>query len=559
LKNCSTDLHSLKAFFCRGILIGLLSSCAQVVNPSGGPRDTQPPRIIRFDPENSSVNQSKGSFSIYFDEYFSVRDQNNQWIISPPQSIPPAYIIKGKQLQITLKDSLKNNTTYSIQLGNSIVDITESNPAPSIQYVFSTGSEIDSLVLEGMVVNAYTGLPEKGVNVQLYRPERCVSDSFVYKISPDFFATSDESGKFRIPYLYDGQFKLSAVKDVNKNFLYDPPEELIGFSDTLIPSNNKLQLSISVFKENEKQFVKKTLFNEYGKASVAFNRSTDSLYLKPINGFSLKNLIKKLNETKDTLNVWVTDFSLDTLEFEIYSENKLIDTLRFPLKKRDSFRPRGRVKGTTDSNKMPFVTKLLSEESSKPGNPIAFEFNRPLDGFEKDSMLIFQAAKTFNAAIEKDSINLLRINFKAEFLPDSTYKFLFKKGAFKDIYNNESDSTEFSITINNESKYGNLSIYLLPADSVESSMEGTFLCEFLNDKGKTIYSFIKTIPDTIEIDMLVPGNYQLRVIEDSNQNAKWDSGNFLKKVAPERIYYSPPINIRANWDIDEEIKVKFSR
>ncbi len=216
----------------------LLVSCANPVTPSGGPKDTEPPKFVKSEPPIFSRNFDAEKIKITFNEFIQLKDINNQVIISPPMTIMPEFKLKGKSLVIDIQDELKGNTTYNIFFGSAIVDLTENNPLENFQFIFSTGDVIDSLSIDGQVYNAFDLTPVKNVNIMLYtnNNDTIVFDSLPYFVRPYYMTKTDESGNFSLKNLADQPYKIFALSDMNGNMIYDQPSELIGFiNDTIVP------------------------------------------------------------------------------------------------------------------------------------------------------------------------------------------------------------------------------------------------------------------------------------------------------------------------------------
>jgi len=208
-----------------------LTQCAKIVAPTGGPKDEQHPRIVTVEPPNKTVNFSSGKINITFDEFIQLKDLNSNLVISPPVEEKPEIIVKGKTLEIKLMSELKDSTTYNFYFGNSVQDYNEGNPIENFEYVLSTGDYIDSLALKGQVVNSFNLLPEEGVFVMLYREK---GDSVPIKQLPDHISKTDAEGHFYINNISNNDFKLFALRDNNKNYLFDLTNEDIAFVDSLI-------------------------------------------------------------------------------------------------------------------------------------------------------------------------------------------------------------------------------------------------------------------------------------------------------------------------------------
>jgi hypothetical protein len=159
----------------------LLASCAQIVTPTGGKVDSKPPEAILYQPEKNAIHFNSSSIAISFDEFIQLKDAQKQIVISPPLQNKPDYSIKNKKLYVKFTDTLRKNTTYKINFGNAITDITEGNALPNFSYVFSTGSFIDSLSIKGNILDAFTLKADENMMVVLYEQGKYNSDSCIYK------------------------------------------------------------------------------------------------------------------------------------------------------------------------------------------------------------------------------------------------------------------------------------------------------------------------------------------------------------------------------------------
>lgn len=202
------------------LLLGV--SCANQVAPTGGPKDVTPPKVLGSYPLNKSTNFKESKVRILFDEYVVLDNPAQQVVISPPMVPFPSFKIKGKELVIEFEDSLRSNTTYTINITAAVKDLTESNVLPDFQYVFSTGDYLDSFIVTGRVVEAEKGELIEGVLVMLYN---VLEDSVVYKEKPYYFGRTNKDGSFLIENIKGGQYKVFAVKDENFNLKYDLPNE----------------------------------------------------------------------------------------------------------------------------------------------------------------------------------------------------------------------------------------------------------------------------------------------------------------------------------------------
>ncbi|MEO0902393.1 MAG: Ig-like domain-containing protein [Bacteroidota bacterium] len=234
--------------------IGLvLWQCARRGNPTGGPEDVTPPELIRTEPDNFSTEFTSKSIRLYFDEYIKLEDVQNQLIISPPLKNLPEIKPQGgvsKYVEVILKDTLKENTTYTLNFGQSIVDNNEGNPNSFLTYVFSTGTYIDSLTLSGAVKDAYNRKADEFISVMLYEIDTAFTDSTVFKKPPNYISnTLDSLPIFELKNLKEGKYKLVAIKDLNKNNLFDQRQDKIGFvEDTITLPTDSIYL-LNLFQE----------------------------------------------------------------------------------------------------------------------------------------------------------------------------------------------------------------------------------------------------------------------------------------------------------------------
>ncbi|MFP4046456.1 MAG: Ig-like domain-containing protein [Bacteroidales bacterium] len=213
------------------VFTGLFTNCAKEVSPTGGPKDSIPPSSVREEPPNYSTNFDSREITIYFNEFIQLKDVRSQFLSSPPFKNSPDIKEKGKSIEIELKDELMDSTTYTLNFGNAVVDFREGNPLKNFRYVFSTGDELDSLELYGKVIDAYTKEPRENVLVMLYST---IKDSIPLLELPEYVSRTNEDGEYHISNIRLDTFKIFALEDENSNYLYDSPEEDIGFSDSLI-------------------------------------------------------------------------------------------------------------------------------------------------------------------------------------------------------------------------------------------------------------------------------------------------------------------------------------
>ncbi len=232
------------------LFLFLISGCAQIVSPTGGNKDDKSPMVIAMKPENKTVSFNEKKITISFDEFIQLNSPSEQIIISPPMENKPTFNSKGKVLEIRLDGNLLPNTTYTLNFGNAIGDNKENNIVSNLVYVFSTGQQLDSLTINGKVVDAFNNKPLKDVVVGLYLDET-FNDSTIIKEKPIYFSKTDNEGEFSILNLPSKLFRFFAIKDDNKNLKWDKNESIAFFQQPTKPGDsNTNNLLPKIFKPN---------------------------------------------------------------------------------------------------------------------------------------------------------------------------------------------------------------------------------------------------------------------------------------------------------------------
>jgi hypothetical protein len=511
----------------------LITSCANRGTPTGGEKDIIPPVITKSSPENFTTNFTGNEIRIYFDEYIKVKDIRKQLIISPPMDPEPDIIPLGsasKYISIKINDTLDANTTYAFNFGQSIVDNNEENPYPYFRYVFSTGDYIDSLSVKGVILDAKNRVPDKFVSIMLYPIDSTYTDSIIYKKKPKYITnTLDSVTTFSIDNIKAGRYKLIALKEENSNFTFQQKTDKIGFYDTVITVPSDSLYVIKLFKEetNFKALRPKQVAGHkiaFGYEGNAKDIEIEMLSQKPKD---FKNRITKDKKT-DTLYYWYKPkLKLDSTLF-IVRNKTFVDTLKlkFSNKEKDSLiisaNPSGGTLKFTDDFKI---------EGNIPFTSIDEKLITILD---KDSIVV--PFKTAFKNLEN------RYTFDFEKKESETYKIRILPNALTDFFGNTNDTLNYSLKTKEYSTYGDMRFVLKNA-------KYPIIVQLIDEKGDVQYEQYVAEPKPIDFRYLTPKTYYLRLIFDSNKNKKWDSGNYLKKIQPERISYFPEsIEVRANSD-----------
>jgi hypothetical protein len=524
------------------ILLALsVVNCAKRGSITGGLKDTLAPVLKASFPPNYSTNFKGDEIKLVFDENIKLKNLNKQLIISPPMKQEPIITptTATKFLTIKIKDTLKPNTTYSFNFGQSIADNNEGNALYQFKYIFSTGNYIDSLALGGKIKDAYQKEADAFVSVMLYEVDDKFNDSVVFNQTPRYITNTLDSLKtFRLENLKAGKYLLVALKDKNNNNKFNPKEDKIGFRKEYITIPNDTVYELELFKEVLD-------FKAYKPGQVSGNRlvagynGTQNLK-EQLPQIILKNKSQILESIvtqmpkKDSLQIWFKPLKVDSLTVNVSKNNYSEDfVLKIKDQKKDSLSISAIQTGTIN-----FRDKFILESVT------------PLVKFD-ESKIKLVTNDTTNVAFtsEYDTFNQ-KYNFDFKKEPDQKYILTLLPGALTDFYDNVNDTLSYKLTTRTTADYGNLRIQL------QNVKYFPVIIELTNTKGDVYTSAYSDGNTTVDFNLIDPAIYSLRLIYDENKNKTYDSGNFLKKkYSEEVIYFSKEIDVRANWDVDQVFDV----
>ncbi len=521
----------LYSFF---ILLIFSVSCAVQVSPSGGPKDTTPPKVEKEVPENKTINFDRPDIRINFNEFVILKSPEEQIVISPPLEENPEYIVSGRALRINFRSSLKRNTTYTINFGNSITDNHEGNVLENLRYVFATGSNLDTNKIIGTVYNSFNTKPEKNIVVGLYDAESFY-DSIIYKNKPEYFNKTKDNGSFSIENIPNKKFILVGFNDENKNLKYTKNEALLFYStpldptDTLIKDNKYRLFNPDVYKTNR---LIDTFCKEKGRFVFLVYKPT-KISVIPNKKIRYYSQIKKGKNNVDSLYIISDDLKNDSVVlFHVNTPDSIYD-IKILSKKKNKY-PTFNVHG------YPYL-ELNDTMKIYCSNPYKLiDTTRII--FKEDTILV----KPFYI---KDSVSeLIKLFYPLK--EKTRYSVTIKDSAFVDIFGQYSTKAHTEITTKTLKEYGSLNLKLLLNNSSE-----LYIIQLINEDENFIYKelFI-TKNDENLFEYLLPGNYKIKIIRDSNKNRKWDNGDYFQKQNPEDVYYYPEvITLKAYWDLDQII------
>lgn len=547
--------------------------CANTTTPpSGGDKDTIPPVITKVYPLPGTVNVPvhKAKVRFTFDEYVKIKDANGVFL-SPPLEKKPKAVIKGKSVEVTFESDLDSNTTYTLDLTGAIADNNEGNLFPGYTLVFSTGSQIDSMCMTGLVQDCNTLMPLKGATVLLYKDQ---ADSAVFLKRPVAAAKTDDWGFFSLRNIKDTVYRVYAIKDANNNNLYEAESESIAFLDTLFrPSTvyndslyefkkfdmkdtllclaRKTDVELNVFREKPtKQMIVKKERVGLRTAYLTFMAPGTNVHSLRIKGLPKEKVISQFNPVRDSLEIWVND------------QRKMPDTLFLQINY-DKTDTTGVLKATDETVKLPLDKKLKAElmksssysKDRKHQDTIAvmtttsdpttieqygfgIEFKYPLIEEAWDSLKFKmrnprQQESTGKVIVTRDSTNLRKYSVMPEqpFQTGFDYTLKIPHRMFRDINGYYNDSTELKVTLPTDEKLGSITLDL-------KGVNQKYIIDLLNDKrNKIIRTLIVEKDGPVLFPYIKAGSYCIRMTQDVNRNNLVDTGNLLEHRQPEKVRF----------------------
>jgi uncharacterized protein (DUF2141 family) len=522
-------------------IICIFCGCAAMQPPQGGPRDTQPPKVVKMEPKNLSVNFTAKKITMEFDEYIKLANEFKEFSISPEQDRPPILKAKLKKLEIELQDSLEKNTTYTLNFGKAITDINEGNAIKNFTYVFSTGPTLDSLSISGTVKNSLTGEREIDAVVLLLPLNR---DTLFGKKKPSIYTTTDSSGVYKLTNLKKGTYKIYALKENAGDKIYQQINDEVGFfKDPIVLDKNLDSINITVFKEVASIFrLGDRKINSDGSISINYNQILRKPEITIIDPPAVNNGKKvQFNKTNDSVKVWLGDLSFDSIKVVIKDEGVPLDTFKITRGKRDVY-TRSIAAGDNLENGM-----------VNPNKNLKLNFNLPIENIDLNKIeLLEDSIPRKGFTLEKDSSNMLAYIFKYPWKKNEKYILKINDGAITGIFNSKNKDLTKSFTLANPDDYGTLLLKIEVPDTTKN-----YILQIVNSKKDQVISSERIFKSTkIKISNYRVGNYFARIVYDENKNGVWDTGNIRNGLQPEKIWFAPgEFPIKANWDRTVDIKI----
>lgn len=566
----------------------ILYSCASIGTPDGGAYDETPPRFVKSTPEMGALDNKKTKIEIYFDEYVKLEKANEKVVVSPPQIQTPEIKPNGKKVTVNLLDSLKPNTTYTIDFSDAIEDNNEGNPLGNFAFTFSTGNVIDTLEVSGTVLEAANLEPVKGMLVGLHAN---LEDSAFVALPFDRVGRTDSRGRFSIKGVAPGTYRIYGLMDSDQDFIFSQKSEKIAFSDSLVVPRFERRIRqdtiwrdtltvdtvlqreythylpdnilLRAFTENSSnQYFVKSERPSHEMFSLYFAASSDSLPVLTGLNFSEKDaFIIEKNLRNDTIHYWVKDsliYNMDTLEvkmdyFRSDSLGALIpvtDTLYLMAKK---IRIKAEKKKKNKENELekllPLEVTVNSPSTMDIYGNISLLFAEPVLSYDTASIHLEQKIDTLWHEVpflfRKDSVQIRKYMLLADWQPEKEYRFTVDSAAFKGLYGKVSELIMQELKVRSLDEYSALYMRVPDMDSIG-------VVELLNDQDVVVRRQT-VLGGEADFYFLAPGKYYVRMFADTNRNGIWDTGSYAHKKQPEEmLYYPQPLDLKAMWEIEQD-------
>lgn len=498
----------------------LFLGCANPVMPTGGPTDTRPPALLKSNPDTFAVQVNSPILTLTFDEWIDLKDAERQVRLSPPQKNPPQISLRGKSVVLTLNDSLRPNTTYQVNFGTAIRDITEGNVAKELELVFSTGPALDSAWMERVIIDAQTGRPIPAALLMAYK-NKISTDS--HSAAPDFLAYSDSSGRARLRFLPSLPLHLMGLKEPSPDFRYNrPAAEWVGFEAT--PATPYSSDTLWLFKE-ESDSMYFTLAKELhaGKWALKLSRPATEIYLlNPTE--DLPGLrVQRPPGNGDSLLLWIAEFKrTDSLNLVFSIDGIGVHRTIYPSARPNPPRPK---------------TPVLQDPVQ---NPMPVRWDRPLSKINPQGLRLITGKDTLRP-ISQLHEGVLWINL--DITPSKPSRLTWDSTAIFDVFGQAipagelkmepRDFVEWTLEFPEQEKSSSLLVW------AEQEGKSTIRIPFKFQKGGAMAK--ATLP---------PGQYRLLKTHDQNQDGRWTPGKWKTRLFPEKTRRTTKVfELKSGFDV----------
>lgn len=553
----------MKRIFIVILSVLLLAGCAKISTPVGGPKDTEPPVVIKEVPASQSVNFNSQKIAVTMNEFFTLNNPTENVMVSPPFKNQPEYLTKGKTLIIKIKDTLRENTTYNLVFSNCIQDFTESNKLNLYHYSFSTGEVIDSCMLRGSLSNAKSLEKSEDFLVMLYRQD---IDSLPMTTMPDYVTKSAKDGSFTFQNIAPGSYKIFALKDINSNYLYDLPNESVAYAGQLFDAYRAPRKDstgriidtafapqdIVLYTFEATDSCPKLMRYENPEAGVykfPYTKTVTAFEAQPFTGSN--EYFQSWNTTHDTVTWFFKSLNFDSLSYLLTADGHTDTVFLKPYKAKSSSGGRGGSSAQQTAKKL----RVTFQNEGDYYKPLKLKFSYPILPTDTFDALLTSKTDTSVVRIAVPDTFLTELAVPLKMEAKKSYQLIIPDSVFFGHNGLTNDTLKSSFTCKSEKDYGNI----IMAYSLSDEIDYPVIAQLWSDKAMVAESAFRA-DTTITYEHLEPGAYQIKIIHDLNSNGHWDTGDYRRKMQPEAITtYPSAINVRAYWDVEEEFKIDKSK
>lgn len=501
-------------------------------NPQGGQKDDKAPVVLMSSPEVRSTRFSSDKIVLYFDEYVQLNDISNQLVVSPPLPNKPKIKVRKKSVIIELENDLLPNTTYLFNFGDGIADVNEQNKAQDLIYVFSTGDVIDSLSISGIVWDVLNDQAAKNYKVMAYENDTAI---FAKKTTPLYFAKAKENGTFTLSYMREGDFHLYALDDQNNNYRWDDGEAIGVLSTTVNPAQGD---STSIRFETSIPRSRKLYINDYaldsiGSLKFALDPFYNEVLVTPLNN----ELSTKIYRSADSVFVWLQGTATDKREpIRIEITGLVSDTLDVPF--------------FNEAVQKSFSLRKPDKDRYRTNDKIVIASKQLLTLANESKISLLQDSIPATISFTYDSLRFV-YEGNGSFKVGKNYELNILPGAFVNASGATNDTLKHTFSVLKNEELGTLLLQLKVPDSL---VKGRLT---MLDKNNTIvFEKANVHSELITIGSLLPGDYSLKLLDDTNQNDLYDPIDLTSRTPSEIMrIYPGKISVRANWDVKMEWKI----
>ena len=604
MKRHYSYMHALVA----AVMAAIVTACASIGRPEGGPRDEEPPKFVHANPRPGQLNVNGNRITIVFDENIQLDDAFNKVVVSPVQTQPPAISSNGRRVTVEMRDTLQPNTTYSLDFGDAIKDLNEGNILDGFAIDFSTGDAIDTLRISGMVLEARTLEPAQGMLVGVHSN---LDDSALTTLPFDRIARTNQYGQFTIRNLKPGTYRVFALNDMNRDYKWDRSEDVAFYDFTVSPSVESIEVCdtflhddgtdslvyhggvkylpndvlLTWFNEGySPQYMKDYSRPERRKVAISFAAASDTLPEITIadgvhQGRHIDDwAVAQINTTRDSLVYWIKDTAViatDSLRLSIkYLKTDTAeqlswqnDTLRFFFrepksgkKKKDKDKEE-KDSVITDAFGVPqpkdFLNLTASSGTVDVYAPLTIQADQPIDTLIQSAIRLEMQVDTLWEPVAvgpmlPDSLNpLMKRRVAVDWVPGAKYRVTVDSAAVTGIYGVWNKPVEQNIAVRDLSEYSNLVFNITGLDADSTGVAPAAFIELVGSDDKPVRT-APVIDGRAEFRYLQPSTYYARLYIDDNRNGKWDTGIVKDKLQPEEVfYYSKKLQLKKNWDVEQ--------